>query len=122
MLVIKRTPGDCITIGNDIGIRVIAIRGNCVTLDIAAPAPAVVVRKDRAPSEQSVCVGDDVEIVMVGICGQYVRVGIIAPKSMFVRRGSTHDSIPSGEQVNNAVMELRGPWSRDWAVEHIRER
>lgn len=86
MLVIKRTPGDSITLGDEIGIRIISIRGNRVTVDVTAPATAVVVQKDRAPSEQSVCVGDDVEVVMVGICGQYVKVGILAPRSMVVRR------------------------------------
>jgi sRNA-binding carbon storage regulator CsrA len=109
MLLIKRAPGEPITVGDEIGIRVVSIRGNCVTLDITAPTSAVVVQKDRAPSEQSVCVGDDVEIVMVGVCGQYVKVGIIAPRSMFVRRGSTQESIPSGDNVHNLLMELQGP-------------
>jgi len=109
MLVIKRTPGQAITIGDEIGLRVVSIHGNRVTLEIAAPAPATVLRKDRSLWDQSVRVGDEVEIVMVGIRGQYVRVGIVAPKSMFVYRGTTDQSIPAAEHLRNSLIELRGP-------------
>lgn len=109
MLLIKRAPGESITVGDEIGIRVISIRGDRVMLDIAAPTSAAVVRRDKSPSEQSVYVGDDVELLMAGICGQHVRVGINAPKSMFVSRGGTSVAFPSGDHVRNTVMELRAP-------------
>jgi carbon storage regulator CsrA len=108
MLVINRKRGESITIGDDITVTITSVQRDCVTLDIAAPAPAVVVRKDRWLAGQSLCVGENVEIVMTGIRGQCAHVGIIAPRSMSVRRESTHDSMPSGDQVQNVVMELRG--------------
>jgi sRNA-binding carbon storage regulator CsrA len=119
MLVLKRKPGESVTIGDDINVTVTAIHGNRVDLDVAAPPTAVVVRKNRSPTEESVCVGGDVEIVVAGICGQYVRVGIIAPKSMHVQRASP--SMPSGGQIHNAVLGVRGPLVASFSGAHGRD-
>ena len=85
MLVLARSKGQSIMIGDEIVVTIVELVGDRVRFGVNAPANLAIV-KGEGPAEQSIKVGTDVSVTVIDVRGDKVRVGVVSPRYMAVHR------------------------------------
>jgi carbon storage regulator CsrA len=100
VLVINRTIGETIMIGNNLQITVLEIQGKTIRLGFEERVNKKTLPSLSAKFNQKIRMGNGVSILVIQIRGKQVRLGIDFPPDIMVLRGELYERGKPGENGN----------------------
>ncbi len=111
MLILHRTVGTALVIGDNITLTVLSAKAKKVRVAVESPANATdtTCRVERVSEGESFnLLGDQITVTILGVKGRDVRLGIAAPKAVPVHRQEIYERILAEHGQVQALDTLRG--------------